>query len=50
MAHLIALLIAGSILVYSSTDILIGRWFQDRNAKSNHSSSNSAESYDRDVG
>ncbi len=30
MAHLIALVIAGSILVYSSTDILIGRWFQDR--------------------
>jgi sodium/hydrogen antiporter len=30
MAHLIGLAVAASIVVYSSTDILIGRWFQRR--------------------
>ena len=33
-AHLIALAIAASIVVYSSSDILIGRWFQKRHAHS----------------
>jgi sodium/hydrogen antiporter len=29
-AHLIALAVAASIVVYSSTDILVGRWYQGR--------------------
>ncbi len=30
LAHLVGLAVAGSIVVYSSTDILVGRWFKRR--------------------
>jgi NhaP-type Na+/H+ or K+/H+ antiporter len=30
LAHLVGLAVAASIVVYSSTDVLVGRWFRDR--------------------
>lgn len=35
-AHLIALAVTASILVYSSTDVLLGKWFEKRARRAKH--------------